>query len=610
MKHLHRIVSALLLSMLLVIILCGCFGSSSSSGVNYAAKEDEKTNFNNLSDNGWFELYKATGVSAEVRETLKDKKLSDLTASEKADFDAYLAAHRFYLDIEEETYINDKTETNRKVYVVKELITGYETKRDKDGNPLYNGDGSEAKEEVYKGGEKLKATYILNGEEVERPIVYVEMSDLGLKYVDDTEVAGKKTLAVSELADQKGFLYYILMPVGKMLNFFNGIVPSYIFTLFIFAVIVKILLFFFGYKQQKSMVKQAYFKPKERAIRNKYKGRDDRATQQKMQQEIMEAQRAEGVSAFGGCMPMLIQLPVIMILYQVIINPLLYVANYSSGLSAAIKNVLCYNSTVGLSLADKVRTAVQSASPASITELNLVPVLRDNWSFFSSMPGLADKSAADLPNFYAFGNHIDLSVTPSITFEWPTVLYLLIPIITFVALFFTMKFNRKLTGGLSMQGAAEGAAGAGVANKIMDLVMPAMSTFFTFLFPAILGIYWIFNNLLGTVQQLILNKMVPFPVFTEEDYKKAEREYNKGKDVKKKQTSATVSDPNAPKPKSLHHIDDEEEEDYPVLPPIDEDKEPPVEEKKGRFGKASMKKDEEAPKMKDQENNENDDSKS
>ena len=120
-------------------------------------------------------------------------------------------------------------------------------------------------------------------------------------------------------------------------------------------------------------------------------------------------------------------------------------------------------------------------------------------------------------------------------------------------------------------------------------MMPALSTFFTFMFPAVLGIYWIFNNLLGTVQQFILNKIMPLPVFTEEDYKKAEKEYNKGKDGGKKKVSATVSDPSKPRAKTLHC--DEDEEDYPELPPMREDDSVFLkpEEKKGKVGKASMK---------------------
>jgi hypothetical protein len=201
---------------------------------------------------------------------------------------------------------------------------------------------------------------------------------------------------------------------------------------------------------------------------------------------------------------------------------------------------------------------------------------------------MAERSPSELPNFYAFGSHIDLSVTPDITnWSWPKVLYLLIPVITFVALFVSMRINRKLTGAATQP--VEGAPDVGAANKIMDFVMPVMSTVFTFMFPALLGVYWIFNNLLGTVQQFILNKMYPLPVFTEEDYKRAERELS-GKEPKRKPASATVSDPSKPKGKSLHRIDDEEDEEYPDLPPIDEDREP-VAPKKEKGMKAKIKPD-------------------
>lgn len=589
----QRILSLVILCLGAVIVLSSCFGSGQT--VNYAAKEEEKTFFNNLSESGWFELYKRVGVDAETASALKDKTLKDLSVSEKEAFEKYRAEHAYYLDIKEEKYDTDgKTAQTRKVYVVKELVTGTREKVGPDGNPVYQKvtaeDGTETyevvMENVYEGGKPVT----VKGEDGnDYAAVYVEMSDLGLKFVDDPDDPGKKTLATLEVSESKGFLYYILMPVGKFLNLLNGIVPSYILTLFIFAILVKVLLFWFGIKQQKSMVKQANFKPKEYAIRNspKYKGRTDRATQQQVQQEIMEAQKAEGVSAFGGCLPMLIQLPIILILYQVIINPLQYVAGYSANLVNGLRNVLGYNSIDAFKLTDAVSSLVKSSSIGRISELNLVPVLRDNWAAFHSLPGMAENSADALPNFYAFGSHVDLSVTPDImNWSWPAVLYLLIPVITFVALFFSMKINRKLTGVATQP--VEGAPDVGAANKIMDLVMPVMSTVFTFMFPALLGIYWIFNNLLGTVQQLILNKMIPLPVFTEEDFKRAEREYN-GKEPKKKQTSATVSDPNRPKGKSLHHIDDDDE-DYPDLPPIDEDREP-VRKDKEKGMKAKMKDD-------------------
>ena len=61
-----------------------------------------------------------------------------------------------------------------------------------------------------------------------------------------------------------------------------------------------------------------------------------------------------------------------------------------------------------------------------------------------------------------------------------------------------------------------------------------------------------FKSILGVLKQFILSKAMPFPTFTEEDFKAAEKEMA-GKQPKKIQKSA-----NAGKVRSLHHIDDED----------------------------------------------------
>ena len=82
---------------------------------------------------------------------------------------------------------------------------------------------------------------------------------------------------------------FIMMPVAYILKFCNKIVGNhYILALLIFAVLVEIVLIPFGIKQQKNSIKQAGLRPKEKAIREKYAGRDDQPTKQKMQQEIQE----------------------------------------------------------------------------------------------------------------------------------------------------------------------------------------------------------------------------------------------------------------------------------------------------------------------------------
>ena len=102
--------------------------------------------------------------------------------------------------------------------------------------------------------------------------------------------------------------------VIRFCNFLGG--NQYILALLIFAVFVEAILLPFGIKQQKNSIKQARLRPKEMAIRKKYAGRDDAPTKQKMTQEIQELYQKEGYNMMGGCLPLLIQFPIIIALYN------------------------------------------------------------------------------------------------------------------------------------------------------------------------------------------------------------------------------------------------------------------------------------------------------
>jgi membrane protein insertase Oxa1/YidC/SpoIIIJ len=118
--------------------------------------------------------------------------------------------------------------------------------------------------------------------------------------------------------------------------------------------------------------------------------------------------------------------------------------------------------------------------------------------------------------------------------------------------FLTAKLNRKF---MYQPATTEGQDARQVAcsNTMMDVTMPAMSAFFTFMVPALVGVYWMFRSVVGLAKQFILSRLMPLPTFTEEDYKAAAREMA-GKRVVKK------SD-NVGKVRSLHHIDDEDYDD-------------------------------------------------
>lgn len=320
---------------------------------------------------------------------------------------------------------------------------------------------------------------------------------------------------------------------------------NYLVGLILFAIVVKIAMLPLSIKQQKNSIKQATLRPKEMAIRKKYAGRNDQPTQQKLQNEIMELYQRENFNPAGGCLPLLIQLPILLGLYQVIIRPLEFLCRIPKDVVKAITESDALKEIVTKTLAEgeNVERAIKSMS-----QIRLVDILKNNFDAFADQIGEYVSSASELPNFSLFG--VNLADIPSLD---KISILLLVPILTFVISFLSMKINKKF-----MYNANEGVqtdAATGCSTKMMDWMMPLMSVYITFIVPAVIGIYWMFNNIFGTIQQIILAKVMPLPKFTEEDYKKAEREMN-GKSKNKKTSSGTGE---KKKVRSLHRID---EEDY------------------------------------------------
>ena len=317
---------------------------------------------------------------------------------------------------------------------------------------------------------------------------------------------------------------------------------QYILALLVFALILEVILLPFGIKQQKNSIKQAKLRPKEMAIRKKYAGRDDTPTKQKMSQEIQELYQKEGYNPMSGCLPLLIQFPILIALYNIVMDPLTYICQFE-------------NATIS-----QISTIVSAYDPAyeftAGRTIDLLGKMKElGYEHFQNVEGLTLEAFQKLPNLEIFGI-IDLADTPDLKaafnfsgegfFLTQSAILLLVPVLTFAAYFFSMKINRKLT----YQPMSDDQA-MGCSNKLMDLMMPAMSVFISFGVPAAIGVYWIFKSLIGVLKQVILKAAMPIPKFTDEDYKAAEKEMNVKAEKAPKTKSGKVV-------RSLHHIDDED----------------------------------------------------
>lgn len=120
----------------------------------------------------------------------------------------------------------------------------------------------------------------------------------------------------------------LYIPFGYIMKFCCLIAGNnYVIALFFFALLLQVVLFPLGIKQQKSQITMAKLRPKEMAIRKKYAGRTDKPTQQKMNMEIQQLYADNGYNPLSGCLPLLIQLPIIIALFTVVRNPITYTVN-------------------------------------------------------------------------------------------------------------------------------------------------------------------------------------------------------------------------------------------------------------------------------------------
>ncbi|MBR6530620.1 MAG: membrane protein insertase YidC [Clostridia bacterium] len=430
----------------------------------------------------------------------------------------------------------------------------------------------------------------------------------------------------------------ICTPFSYIVSAVNAWTGSYLLALLAFTIVMKVVLFPLSIKQQKNSVRQAKLRPREEVIRAKYAGRTDKPTQQKMQQEIMEMYQEEKFSPAAGCLPLLIQLPLLIILYNIVRQPLMYTVRYNTeeidALNATMAITEYYDARSELSgavggefsLVQTARGEYVFFDPATGTTNRVVEETHNNQKFFvfyaeteegyakdyirfskktpyehaasdvaqaDTLPGIPmypvnangtqmDQSAmvrelkknteyytdvyetvikdkegkfstaeeldlaGRLPNFDLFGGAINLGDTPVVSeFNW----LLVIPVLTFITSFGSQWLTRKFSYQPQAQQEAAG------SMRMMNVMMPLMSVWITFMVPAALGVYWIMQNLISPLQQIILAKCWPVPKYTEDELKKLKNEYvakQKGKTDKK-------SIP-APKRRSLVYDDDDVEE--------------------------------------------------
>lgn len=290
------------------------------------------------------------------------------------------------------------------------------------------------------------------------------------------------------------FEFFITRPMGWIIEQIYNLVSNYGLAIIIFTVLIKLVLLPLNVKSQKAMKKQQKIQPLVQELQTKYAN-----DQEKLQREMMKLYKENNVSMTGGCLPMLIQLPILIGLYRVIYAPLKYLAGVDITSQEAIARVGELKQAM-INAGHNLGNLLQM-DPEAILKNSQIQV--SQWA--QTLNGASDPWAI---NFNFCG--LDLSNTPSMAFNYilqfdfsklSVILLLIIPLLAVAA----SILSNKVTMAQSGQNKNKGNDTASQMSRTMMLMMPLMTAFFTVTLPAGLGIYWIISSLVQVGQQLLLN---------------------------------------------------------------------------------------------------------
>lgn len=374
-------------------------------------------------------------------------------------------------------------------------------------------------------------------------------------------------------------IHQIAWLLGKLMNGIYNIMDSVFgvqnigVCIIIFTIIIYTLMIPLTVKQQKWSKMSAVMNPEIQKIQKKYANKKDQASMLKQQEELQIVYEKYGVSPTGGCLPMLIQMPILFALYPVIQN----IPKYVDGVKAAYMPVV--DQIMQVDGFQKIMETIGSAKPVLMSATaydyskadTLVQVLYkfqdSTWNtLVDKMPSIetvvdaTTKTMGHLNNFLG----INIGETPMTMLTnslHPVsivgiILAVIIPIMAGLAQFISVKLQPQPSMDENNQMAA--------SMKTMTYTMPLFSVFLGFTLPAGLGLYWAVSAVVRCVQQVAINKYLQTKslddMIKENQEKAAKKREKKGTSAKELNKMATTSTKNVENKKTSTMSEKERQE--------------------------------------------------
>ena len=249
---------------------------------------------------------------------------------------------------------------------------------------------------------------------------------------------------------------------------YNMVGENYGLSIIIFAVLTKIILFPLNLKQTKSMEEMKKVSPMEQEIRKKYKGDN-----QKIGEELQKLYAEHKINPMAGCLPALIQIPIVIAMFYIVKQPLTYIKQVPNDQITQYVQELKGNDEE-VTKAEIRNNEIKIANEKKIINMNFLKI-----------------NFGDIP-----ANSVNKNIDKE---ERPSYYTLIVPIMSLVLSIVQNKLMMKNSNMTEEQKEQQ---------KSMNLMLPFLSAYISYIMPLALGIYWLVGNICQLISQLLITKIV------------------------------------------------------------------------------------------------------
>ena len=288
---------------------------------------------------------------------------------------------------------------------------------------------------------------------------------------------------------------------GYVLKLLYNIVGNYGWAIILFSILVKILMIPLSIKQQRTMKKNEKIQGELKQIQFKYKNEPE-----KLNQEMMELYKREGMSPFSGCLSSIIQIILLFSVFLLVRQPLTYMEKMNQDVISKMEQIVTENDS-------ESKTAYQE-----IAVIQYARGLKNGNSVDENkISEIKDYIEQASLNMDFLG--IDLTQVPTKNpkdFKVKDFKVLIIPILYVVSSFISIRLSmasttkkkkeekKLITDGTEEQ--EEKYNPTEDVNKTMGWMMPIMSVTIAIIAPLGLALYWLMNNILMIIERLVIDK--------------------------------------------------------------------------------------------------------